>query len=224
MITTKIKQIKKVADGTTEVVFDRPEDFEFLAGQYIEVAVPELKYPDSKGASRVFSIASSCGENFVSIAFRDTGSGYKKTLIEMKEDSEVFLKKPAGFFTMPEDGEMKHVFIAGGIGVIPFLSMIRTMAEEGKNSKVSLLYGNRDMASSAYAKELRDLSSKSDNFSLDMIFGRIDDEHIQRHAEDVDNTLWWIVGPPAMVIEIKHLLRALGINDDKIRIEEFIGY
>ncbi len=225
-IKVEVESIKSVANGTTEVTFNRSESFEFLAGQYVQLALQDLKYPDPKGSSRVFSICSSVQErNTISVVFRDTGSGYKRTLSELSKESTVYLEGPSGHFTLPSESDRKHVFIAGGIGIAPFLSMIRTSFSSDKNFEIDLLYANRDEESSAYLKELRDLGAASKYFSLNTVFGRIEMKDIEKHTtnENVD-ILWWIVGPPGMVAEVKGLLESGGIQNDKIRIEEFIGY
>lgn len=224
-IKTTIKSKREVANGTIEITFARPRGFEFVAGQYIQVALECLSYPDSKGLSRTFSICSSpLNKGVIAIAFRNTGSGYKKTLSELSEGSEVLLEGPFGHFSMPDFKDVKHVFIAGGIGITPFLSMIKTALKNGLDSPITLLYANRDKESSAYLEDLKKLSLTSNIFSLDSVFGRIEANHVQKHKRDIDNTLWWIVGPPGMVAEVKYLLASVNIPDDKIRIEEFIGY
>jgi len=223
--TTTIQSKRTVARGTVEVVLARPKDFEFTAGQYIQVALKRLYYPDPKGRSRTFSICSSPFETeTVAIAFRDTNSGYKQTLQGLHEGSEVVLNGPFGHFVLPKSQNSNHVFIAGGIGITPFLSMIESEVTQESHARIALIYANRDEESAAYLECLRGIDATAKDFSLDAIFERINMDHIQKYMGDKNNTFWWIVGPPGMVAEVKHILGSLGIPDSKIRIEDFIGY
>jgi len=218
-VKINIKSKRKVAEGTTEITFTRPSNFEFIAGQHVQIALNSLNYPDPIGLSCVFSICSSpFNKDIIAITFRDTGSGYKKTISELPEGSEVMLEGPFGFFTLP-DSEKPHIFIAGGIGITPFLSMIESSLKKEKPSPITLLYANKNKESSAYLEYLKELSETSKHFSLDAIFGRIGVDDIQRHVKDTINTSWWIVGPPRMVAEVKHLLVSFNIPDAKIRTE-----
>lgn len=121
-----IKQ-RTTAEKTYEVSFNLSgKSFSFIAGQYIRVTVPKLLYDDQKGPSRVFTIASSPNEkNKLAIAFRDSESGFKKTLLELSQGSLVEIEGPFGYFTLPKNTSRPLIFIASGIGITPFLSMIR---------------------------------------------------------------------------------------------------
>ena len=185
IIRTQIRSQKKVAENTLEIQFVRPKDFEFVAGQYIQIALDRLSYPDPKGPSRTFSICSSPFEkDAVTIIFRDTGSGYKKTLSELDVGSEVTLEGPFGHFVLPKSANLKHVFVAGGIGVSPFVSMIKSTLTEGLDSSIDLLYANRNQESAAYLENLKNMSSNSYTFSLDLIFGRLGANDIQKYVKD----------------------------------------
>jgi methionine sulfoxide reductase heme-binding subunit len=209
METQKIKlpilEQKNIAEKTCEVFFGlHGKEFNFLAGQYISVGVPKLLYSDPKGASRVFSISSSPNDkNKLSVAFRDSGSGFKRTLMELPLGSLVDIEGPFGYFTLPKDTSHPLVFIAGGIGITPFLSMIRLATEQKLAHKITLLYANRNAGSAAYLEELTTIRQIVKNF---------------------DEPIWYIVGLPAMVADIRNLLSRLGINDAKIYFEDFVGY
>ncbi len=217
-----VKSIGSVAKETIEVVFTRPANFNFLAGQHIQVTLQTLAYSDHKGSSRVFSICSSpLDREVISIAFRNTGSGFKKTLVEIPIGTKILIKGPSGFFTLPEKG--KHIFVAGGIGITPFMSMLGTALEKESRYDISLLYANRDQENASYLDDLKKLTTNSENFHLHTIFGRLDASFIQKAATDVENTTWWVAGPPGMVAEVKYTLGQLGISSGKVRSEEFVG-
>jgi len=217
---------KIVAEKTCEVSFDLSgKEFDFLAGQYIRVSVPKLLYADPKGASRVFSIASSPNnKNKLSIAFRDSGSGFKRTLMELPASSLIDIEGPFGYFTLPKDAYCPLVFIAGGIGITPFLSMIRFVVERQLDYKITLLYANKNKESAAYLEELTTIAEQNPRVRLKNQFGRIDADFVRQTIKNLNEPAWYIVGLPAMVADMRNLLLRLGINDGKVYFEDFEGY
>lgn len=217
---------KTIAQNTCEVSFDLSgKDFNFIAGQYVRVSAPRPLYSDPKGASRVFSIASSPNnKNKLSITFRDSGSGFKRTLMELPLGALVNIEGPFGFFTLPKDASRPLIFIAGGIGITPLLSMIRFVDEKKLNYSITLLYANRDKESAAYLKDLEEIAKRNKRFILKNKFGPIDDEFIQESVKNINEPSYYIVGPPLMVAEARNILSRLGANEVQIYFEEFIGY
>lgn len=222
--TTLIER-RKVAENTLEVSFERPEGFSFRAGQYIQVGLPRLLHRDRKGASRVFSVASSpTTEGRISVAFRETGSGYKRTLGELPVGSPVMLQGPHGFCTLPSRPSRPIVLVAGGIGITPHLSMLRHAAEGSANAHITLLYANRSEASAAYLRELERLARRHEHISVKRTFGLIDGAFLRQHIKDPNGHIWHIAGPPPMVDSVRNLLFPRGIDLRPVCYEEFIGY
>lgn len=223
--SSKIIKIETVAQNTLKVSFERPSNFYFQAGQYIQLAIEKLHYSDPKGQSRVFSICSPpLEEKTISIVFRETGSGFKKTLAELSPGSAVFIEGPLGFFALPELKEGHHIFIAGGIGIAPFMSMISHSIGINSTSHIQLIYANRDVNTAAFVNELHKLDKLSNTFSFDLVSGRLELRHFEKCLKNTQDTHWWIVGPPNMVTDIKYMIESLGVWGNKIHIEEFTGY
>src|SRR3989344_460810 len=178
---------KTIADKTNEVSLGLSDkEFVFIAGQYIQMGLPELLYPDPKGASRTLSIAfSSNDKEKISIAFRDSGSGFKRTLMELPFATLIDIEGPFGFFTLPRSASQSVVFIAGGIGITPCLSMIRFADEMKRPGSITLLYANRDKESAAYLDELETIAARNPKFVLKNEFGRIDTAFIQDTVKDI---------------------------------------
>ncbi len=218
---------KKVAENTLEVSVKRPHDFSFEPGQYIQLSVPELLYSDYRGASRQFSIASSpFDREKISVIFRESDSGFKKTLKELPINAPVFIEGPHGFYTLPEQSDNPFILIAGGIGITPYLSMARSLEKKGLPFPVKLLYGNRNRESAAYLGELLSITDRVKNFSVRNVFGKIDQEFIMKNVgtNNLQDFTWYIAGPPAMVNSVRNTLSLLRVNDEQIYTEEFTGY
>lgn len=226
MLKIPIFEQKIIAEKTYEVSFGLSgKKFDFLAGQYIRVIAPKLLHPDPRGSSRVFSILSSPNDkNKISVAFRDSGSGFKRTLMELPIGSFVDIQGPFGDFTLPKDISFPLVFIAGGIGITTFLSMIRYIAEQKLTYQITLLYGNRNAESAAYLKELVAITKQNSHLVLKNQFEHIDANFIQQSIKNFSEPTWYIVGHPAMVAEMRELLLHLNINDSRIYSEDFFGY
>lgn len=222
---TTIIGCRKIAENTIEASFKRPKNFSFKAGQYMQLGVLKLLYSDIKGESRLFSIASSpLDREKISVAFRDTGSGFKRTIKELPENALVNIEGPHGFFTLPQKSTEPLVFIAGGIGITPYLSMIRLADEKHSAIPMILLCANRNKESAAYLEELQMIANRNKFFNLKNKFGLIDEPFIRQNVKNMRNCKWHIAGPPAMVDYVRNILVLLGIDIGLIYYEEFIGY
>ncbi|MDP1625313.1 MAG: FAD-dependent oxidoreductase [bacterium] len=225
MYNTTLIGRRKVAANTLEISIKRPTDFLFEPGQYIQLKIPKLSYSDYDGASRVLSIASSpLDEESISLAFRDTNSGFKRTIRELPMNSQIIIEGPHGFLVLPEDPGCSVFFIAGGIGITPYLSMIQYALERGFTSSMTLIYANRDKESAAYLDQLQTLAKRYSSFSLKTVFGKIDELYIQQNINSTEGAKWFVAGPPAMVSHVHGTLVSLGIDDANICLEEFTGY
>ena len=217
-----------IAEGTLELALKRPGKFTFNAGQYLQLRLPKLLYPDRRGASRVLSIASSpLDREKIMVAYRDTGSGFKRTLRELQIGSEVTIEGPHGFCSLPREPARPVVLVAGGIGITPFMSMLRLAAERGEEEplpRITLLYANWDRERAAYLKELRHIERKSVHLTVRTTFGVMDEQFILKSAKPKDGCIWYIAGPPTMVDSVRSALDAIGVDSSRIYCEEFLGY
>ncbi|WP_299168132.1 ferredoxin--NADP reductase [uncultured Arthrobacter sp.] len=227
MFKTTLLERRQVAEGTLELAFKRPEKFAFHAGQYLQLRLPKLLYRDRRGASRVFSIASSpADKERIIVAYRDTGSGFKQTLRESRIGSEVIIEGPHGFHLLPRQPARPVVLIAGGIGITSFMSMLRLNAERDEVARphITLLYVNRSQRSAAYLDELKHFEKKSARLTVKTNFGIIDEKFISTSVKNKDQCLWYIAGPPFMVESAQGALEAMGVDSGRIYCEEFPGY
>ena len=220
-----IKGSRLIAKGTQEVLISPPEGtvFDFIPGQYIELELIEPKYRDDRGNSRTFSIASASHEKDLAVAFRMSDSAFKKSLMETQRGKEVLAQGPFGLFTVSKNQREPLLFIAGGIGITPFISILRSSAVGGDYPPITLLYANREQELAAYHSELVSLSEKHFWFSYIPHIGMLDEGAIKKAGAN-DASLIYLAGPSGMVAGAIGLLQNTGISRGKILAEEFTGY
>ena len=133
------------AAGTESFFFARPAGFDFVAGQYLELTLPNLQGPD---AVHTFSISSAPADDDLSITTRMRDSAFKQALRAMEPGTAVSIEGPFGAFCPGRESARPVVLIAGGIGVTPMRSFLR--AEAGHLAGVHLFYANRTPAEAAF--------------------------------------------------------------------------
>ncbi len=219
----KIIDKKTVAENTFEVSFEIIEkDFTFKAGQYVWVVLPELRYDDPKGDRRAFSVCTTPTlKNRISIIFRNSNSGYKKTLLELDIGAEVQVIGPFGYMDFPQDEKTPVVFLAGGVGIAPFLSLIRNAIEKKDTRKITLLYANSNIEKAAYSEELSKIGSENTNIIIKQITGSIDWDFISESVTSFENVIWYVIGTEKMVTGTAKMLYQHSVNEENIKFEEF---
>jgi len=232
----KLTGHREIARGTFEFHFEKPAGFTFTAGQNINLKLPELRHEDPKGPRRTFTIASAPHEQGVLIATRNTGSGYKKTLLELSPGSLCEYLGPQGRFVLGP-GEKNVVLLAGGIGITPFRSQLLHLEENGVWPLTRLIYGNADLAGAAYHDLFVRLSGENEHFFYIPTMANLqpddpwtgerrmmDGEMIRHHVEDWREAVFYLCGPPPMVSAITGQLQSMGVAAEKIRSESLYGY
>lgn len=227
IFATSIVARHSIAENSVEVVFDRPPGFEYRSGQYIQLGLRSLLHRDAKGPSRVLSVSTSPHDTAtVAVAFRESDSGFKRTLRQLAPGSEVLIEGPHGFYTLPRELTRPLVLVAGGIGVVPYVSMLRYLTESGIRIPVpmTLLYANGTIERAAYLDELRKTATRAPGFVLRHRIGLIDRNFLERNVYDPRGCAWHVSGPPAMVCHVRNLLFHLRVDEARICYEEFSGY
>ncbi|MBW2970558.1 FAD-dependent oxidoreductase [Candidatus Woesearchaeota archaeon] len=229
-----IKAKREVAVDTLRVEFHVENRPEFKPGQFINLAIPKLKHHDERGNSRFFSIVNPPYEEGITITTRLTGSGFKRTLQEMGIGDRVEIAAIMGSFMLPTDNAVPIVMIAGGIGITPFMSMIKHVLHEKTKHTITLIYSNRNKESAAYLDELQLLSAQNPKFELIAtmtkdeawlgVKGFVDSDFIRQHISDHKNKLFMVVGTPIMMEAVKASLEQLNIAKNNIMTEGFSGY
>lgn len=225
-IIAKISLRREVSKDTYEISFDFESDvFNFTAGQYIQVSVSKLLYPDIKGNVRNFSICSSPNIlNTISIVFRASPSGFKKTLLDLPMGSQVILRGPFGNFRLQESQKTDIVFLAGGVGISPFMSMIRFAIENHSGVRMLLLYANTKVERATFTAELEELAKQNSNFTFYLKYGYLNDKFLKEKIGSFNHKKWYVAGPPAFTQNMYYILHEFGIIDEDILFEIMSGY
>ena len=217
-----------VAEGTLAFRFARPAGFDFKPGQSVNLTL--LDPPaEPNSARRTFSLASAPFENDLAVATRmRDGSGFKRALKALPLGSKLRLVGPAGNMTLHEDPARAAVFIAGGIGITPFRSMLLQAEHDRLEHALLLAYSNRRREHAAFLDELEALQKRNPRFRLlapmTEAEGMLDEETLKRFAGGAPAPVYYLAGPPAMVQAMKTILSRNGVDADDVRSEEFYGY
>jgi ferredoxin-NADP reductase len=236
-LRAQIKEKREVAKGTLLVTFDllgRQVDFE--PGQYFFVTLPERGHEDERGLRRHISVVTSPNERGVlGLCTRLRDTAFKRTLAELPIGADVEVEEPKGDFVLPKETDRPFVFIAGGIGITVFRSMLRYIAEEGLPHRVTLVYSNRDQDSTAFLDELSALERDLPSLRLVVTMTqdpawegetrRIDAALLRDHLDgDIRSFIYLVAGPPAMVEAMEETLREAAVPEEQIRPQRFSGY
>jgi ferredoxin-NADP reductase len=236
--TVKLMNRREVAEGTMSFHFQRPPDFQFKPGQYADLTLINPPETDSEGNSRTFSIASASFEPELMFATRMRNSAFKRVLRTLPIGSEISLAGPMGSFTLHNDSKKPGVFVAGGIGITPFLSIILQAAKDRLPHQLYLFYSNRRPEDAPFVNLLREAAEANPNFRFIPTMtemaksqrewsgetGFINQAMLARHLPALRGPIYYTAGPPAMVSAMRKMLIEAGVDEDDVRSEEFGGY
>jgi ferredoxin-NADP reductase len=233
-----LKERKEVARNTFELLFTPKNKFNFLPGQFLEWTFPH-KGMDTRGARRYFTIASSPTEETIDIGIRYTpeaSSSFKRALNGQNIDQRIIASQLAGEFVMPKDKNQKLVFIAGGIGITPFRSMIKYLLDTNEKRDIVLFYSNKTEQEIAYRdifdQAVRDIGIKVLYVLTDLATpqgwtgkrGFVNAEMIKAEVSDYTERMFYISGPHGMVTAFEHTLADLGVPGGNIKVDFFPGF
>ncbi len=226
----------EIGAGTYEFVFAPDRVFTFRPGQYMEWTLGH-RFADDRGNRRYFTIASSPTEDTVrlSVKFYEPESSFKRTLKTLKPHDTISVSNLAGDFVLPKDTSKKLVFIAGGIGVTPFRSMVQYLRDKKEHRSVTLLYSNKTANEISY-KDIFDSAEKE--IAMKTVYaltdekiavpgthaGFIDATLIMREVPDYKERIFYISGPHGMVTAFAKTLRSMGVPRSNIETDYFPGF
>jgi ferredoxin-NADP reductase len=236
---SKLLGRSEVAEGTTAFALERPAGFHFTAGQHLTLTLPQPPHDDAKGNARTFSIASAPQETeHLLIATRMTGSALKRSLAEVPLGTPLSLVGPAGSFTLYPDASAPVVFVAGGIGITPFRSMVLDAANRGLSRQITLVYSNRTPEATAFHEEFERLAATHRHFRYLPTMTNAEDTRRTWNGErrsvsaallrdcigDIARSTFYVAGPPGLVAVATQAVLEAGAHASRVHAEEFAGY
>lgn len=232
-----LKWKKQLSPDTFAFAFDKLPNFKFTAGQYMEWTLPH-KNIDSRGNRRYFSLASSPTENeiFLAVKFYNPSSSYKKALLNLEEGQKIIASQVAGDFTLPKNINKPLVFIAGGVGIVPFRSIIKQIIDNKMQLDITLFYSNRTADEILFS----DTFQKAQEYGVKTIYtltaidnipenwqgerGYITEDLLKQKLPDYLQRAYYISGPQLMVQSFEKLLLGMGVKKRNIITDFFPGY
>lgn len=236
-VMLRLSKKARMAPDIVDFVFKPSQKLSFVPGQYMEFTL-DHDHPDSRGNRRYFTLASSPTENLVhlGVRFYEQGSSFKKAMSRMSNRMTFVGAQIAGDFTLPADPEQKLVFIAGGIGITPFRSMLKYLLDVQERRDIVLMYINRTASEIVYRDILDAASAKlgvkiyytlTDTSELPRnwpgLVGRIDEHMILKAIPDYDERTFYLSGPPEMVRANERVLRDMQIKGRQVKKDFFPG-
>ncbi|HUQ22830.1 MAG TPA: FAD-dependent oxidoreductase [Gaiellaceae bacterium] len=229
-----MSETREVAKGTLLTLFEAEGYPEFRAGAYFWVELPDRGHHDEKGLRRHISLVTSPTERpLVGLATRLRDTAFKRTLAELRVGDEVEVEEPKGTFLLPEDTSVEYAFVAGGIGITVFRSMLRCIADEQLPYRVTLCYSNRDREAAAFLDELEELERRIPGLRVVLTMtGEPDWEGEKRRLDaavlsdllgGLEHT-FLVAGPPEMAESTAASLRAAGVDEERVLTDRFSGY
>jgi ferredoxin-NADP reductase len=233
-----LKGRDSLCNGTTGLYFEKPDGFEFKPGQFANFTLDSAIATDAGGSTRSLSIASAPHEKDLIVAMRMRDTGFKRAASTLPIGAPFLLEGPYGNLILHRDVARPAVFLAGGIGITPFRSMIRHATEVGSAHRIFLFYSIRRLEEAAFLGELREIQELNPRFKFIPTIthpgglpshwcgelGHITGPMLAKWLPDFQVPIFYIAGPPGMVAGMRLILNEAGVSDDDIRAEEFAGY
>lgn len=232
---TEVLEIIQRTHNVKSFRFKLTGNVDFKPGQFFFVTI---KVEDIEKAKH-FSFSNSPTEKgFLEFTKRITESPFSKALDELKVSDWARLKMPYGSFTF--EGEFpKIAFLSGGIGITPIRSMCKFAADKGLPTDIVLLYGNDREEDIIFREDFDSMQRVNKNIRIVYTLtspdvdkqiwpgriGYIDSKMIKEQMPDFLERVFYICGPPKMVEGLTNILKdRLNVQEDKIKIENFVGY
>lgn len=213
--------------------FFKPErPVAYTAGQFIELTLPHDE-PDGRGIRRWFTLSSSPTQELVSITTRvisEKGSSFKQALSSLKPGDAVTISDPMGDFVLPKQVATPLIFVAAGIGITPFLSMLQWLRDTKESRPIKLIQSLSTEDDIAFqdifddAKQHATIVVSQPTSAWGGERGHINAEMILGIESPSEDSLVYVSGPEAMVEKLTEELQAAGLRQSQIVGDYFPGY
>ncbi len=227
MITKFVKR-QKEANSIYTYYFEKPSNFKYIAGQYLELSLAHQN-PDNRGLKRWYTLSSSPRQKYLSITTKHTkkGSSFKKALFNISKGQEIKISECMGDFVLPKNNHKHLLFLIGGIGITPVLSILKTLKLSNNHDyTVDIIYLLSDLSEAVDLGPYREFINKLtiiDSSKMDRLYTSKD---LVKYLKDnkVFDYLLYLSGPEKMIDTLTNDLIASRIDKNRIISDYFEGY
>lgn len=229
--TTKLISKEVVAENTYRFIFEKPDSFDFVAGQYVFLDFANPKNTDDRPSMRALSIASAPQEDHLMFIMRGSESAFKKNITSMEPGEEIAVKGPMGHVALPDNIHQSIVLIVAGVGITPARAMIKHEEIVKSPRPVTLIYSNREKKCIAIKEEMDNMQLENykvvhtltrEEGEWDGERSRIDAAMIERNIDDIKNHVYYVVGTGKFVEAVQKILcEELGIDKLNVHFDNF---
>ncbi|MDG6223611.1 MAG: xylene monooxygenase [Candidatus Bathyarchaeota archaeon] len=226
---TKITDIIQRTHDVKSYRFSKPDSFEYTAGQYLIISLP-----NGKGGSlrKPLTLSSSPTEDFIEVTKKLTdGHEFSEAFKHLDVGDEVQLDAPYGQFVLDEK-QNKIAMLSGGIGITPFRSICRYATDLKLKTDIFLFYGNKTSKDIVFKQEFDQMKDENQQFKIVYTLtrqdpnwtgqtGHIDANLIKNELPDYSQRMFYLCGPPGMMKAMQDFLQELGVTKQKISVEKF---
>lgn len=215
----KIKSLRHINHDVLQIVTERPQPYNYTPGQATEISINKIDWKDKK---RPFTFTSLPDNDYLEFTVKTYPSHNDVTnrFLQLKDDDELILHDVFGAIAYRDEG----VFIAGGAGVTPFISIFRYLRSRNNIGNNKLIFANKTKADIILEQEFRNILGKnfinilSDEKSDEYTHGLITESFLKNHINSTTRNVY-LCGPPLMMDSIGKILSKIHINE-KIIIKE----
>lgn len=215
----KISSIEKVTHDVVRITTEKPGNYLFVPGQATEVAINKSGWQTKR---RPFSFTNLPSHNYLEFIIKTypKHQGVTNELLQLKEHDELIIHDVFGAITYTNEG----IFIAGGAGITPFISIFRFLQSTNKIGNNQLLFANKTKADIILEDEFKQLLGNafvnilSDEKVDEYNYGMISEEFLKANIRNF-NQQFYVCGPPPMMNMVTDLLTRLGVGKKAITVE-----
>lgn len=228
--TAILLEKREIAPQTFQYYFEKPEGFDFIAGQYVFLDFAQPANRDDRPTMRAMSIASAPCEERLMFVMRDSESAFKKNMRAMQIGDEIVIKGPLGHVAIPEILHQPVVFLIAGVGVTPARSMIKQEEHIHSPRAIVVIYSNKTQADIALRDDVEKVALSQYKIIHTLTReegmwggekGRINAEMIMRNVDDITNQMYYVVGTSEFIAAMQVVLTEMNIPKEKIVFDNF---
>jgi ferredoxin-NADP reductase len=220
------------AEGISSFFFKPETTFSYTAGQFTELTLPHIN-PDNRGIKRWFTISSTPSDELLSITTKhasDKSSSFKRALLKLKPGTELQMAEPMGDFVLPKLIQTNLIFVAGGIGITPYHSILSWLSDSQEERPIKLIYGVKTEDEIIFqdtfdkANQHVTIVVEEPSEAWGGVRGHLNAENILGLEQPSEDTLIYVSGPEPMVEKLEKELISSGIKKSQLVLDFFPNY